>query len=127
MKKLIIIILILAMVTPMLAQTKRPPLVFRLLQAENTAMGWADYAITSFVLAEAKTSDDWSAVELNPIAKFYIEKPEFAIPIHILADVFIHYGITQVWSHSKFWGWVLLIGVTAARVVVFINNMKQIR
>lgn len=117
MKKLTFLLALL-LVTPALAQ--EPPALFKALQIENTAMVWCDFTLTTFALSTGKYT------EVNPIARFYVDKPAIAIPTIIAMDLVVHLGLRHLYKDNKTLAWGLLILFTAVRGYIFYLNLRTL-
>lgn len=122
-KALAVLLILMALGGPMVAQTAKadPPLVFRALQMQYTAISWCDFAMTSWALKSGLYAEG------NPIAKFYVDKPGLAIPILAVSDLVVHWGLDSIYKDNKTVAWVLLIAFNVARGYVLYHNLKLSR
>lgn len=125
MKKTLCIVLMVALLAlPAVAQKPRAevPWAFRALQVNFTAMSWGDYLMTSWALRTGGYG------EANPLAKWYVEKPQLAIPILAGIDLFVNWQTDALYRDGhKTAAWLLVIGLNVARGYILYHNLKQAR
>lgn len=121
MKKLLILLTVLIFVSPLLAQDLKISIPFRTLQLTGTAMTWCDFTFTTWALSTGNYG------EANPIARFYVDHTAIAIPIIIVTDLFINWGLSSIYEDNKPLAWGMLIAFTAARAYIMYRNFKIVR
>lgn len=122
-RALAVLLVVLALCGPMAAQSAKatPPVAFRALQMQYTAISWCDFAMTSWALKSGLYAEG------NPLAKFYVNKPGLAIPILALSDLAVHWGLDSIYKDNKTVAWVMLIVFNVARGYVLYHNLKLSR
>jgi hypothetical protein len=129
MKRSLVLLLVVALVAiPALAQDTHAkpkievPWTFRAMQVNFTAMSWGDYLMTSWALRSGGYG------EANPLAKWYVEKPQLAVPILAGVDLLVNWQTDALYRDGhKTVAWILVIGLNAARAYILIHNLRQAR
>jgi len=125
---LVLVVLIVAL--PAMSQSAPPaeqrkievPWTFRAMQVNFTAMSWGDYLMTSWALRSG------GYAEANPLAKWYVDKPQLAIPILAGIDLLVNWQTDALYRDGhKTAAWILVIGLNVVRGYILYHNLKLSR
>ena len=92
------------------------------LKTTNISMAWVDYGTTVVAL----NLSDGALEEINPIAKWYVNKPQFAIPITALSSIGFNLITDWIWKQGgKGIAIIVQIGLVVIKGVVFYLNVRS--
>jgi hypothetical protein len=122
MRKLLIFLILLGLFGLMVrGETNGDLDLFKGLQINYQVMSWVDYGFTVVAL------DRYEVREANPIARFYINSPEIAIPLKLGLNLAVYWTASSLYkSGKKFWAYSLIIFATIVQGFVLYNNTKDI-
>ena len=116
MRKLFFIVLMLLLVSPLHAED----FVFKSLQVSQLGLSFADLVITNVGLK-------YGAVEGNPLAKWYIEKPILAVSINLSANLLLTWCTSELYKKDKSFGIVMVVVINVIRVYVVYHNLRVLK
>ena len=92
------------------------------LKTTNISMAWVDYGTTVVAL----NFSDGSIEEANPIAKWYVNKPQWAIPITAISSIGFNLITDWIWKQGgKGIAIIVQIGLVVIKGVVFYLNVRS--
>ena len=115
MKKLLIIMVVLLLVSPLYAEDS----IFKSLQMSQVGLSLADVEITRVGLKRG-------AVEVNPFVKWYIESPTLTVAVNISASLLITWGTSKLYKKNKTLGIISIIAVNLVRGYVIYHNIREL-
>ena len=98
---------------------EQEPFTFQMLRYDFSMTGWVDFAMTTIVVNSGQ------AKELNPVMRFYVEKPAISLALFTAGDFAVQWGLSKLWQKNKAWAWAMLAVLTAVRAYVLLNNLRQ--
>jgi len=92
------------------------------LKTTNISMAWVDYGTTVVAL----NFSDGAIEEANPIARWYVNKPQWAIPITAISSIGVNLLTDWIWQRgAKEVAMVLQAVLFVVRGVVFYLNVRS--
>lgn len=121
MKRLLIILFILLIVTSLYAEKERVHWAFRALQWTYYGSNYTDYALTSYVTNSGK------AVEMNPIMNWYLEETELAYGIITAQNIITHFLTNWLYKHSRPLAWGMIIVFNIAKGYALYKGIQALK
>ena len=119
MKATGVLIIILAILVPPL-HAEGSDAIYNTLMTNYIAMCWTDLAVAYYGLDKGRR-------EMNPIARFYIEKPGLAIAFIALDNLVVSYASHELYKRNKIVAIGLIALVTIAKGYILYRNLQEWR
>ena len=119
MKKMGLLVILLAILIPPL-HAEENNAIYNTLMTNYIAMTWADLAVSYYGL-------DRGLEELNPIARFYIDKPGLAIAFIALDNLIVGYASHGLYRRNKIVAISLIALVTIVKGYILYRNLQEWR
>ena len=113
-----LVIIFIVLVPPLYAEENN--VIYNTLMTNYIAMSWTDLAITYYGLDKGRE-------ELNPIARFYIDKPGLAIAFIALDNLIVSYASHEMYKRNKVAAIGLMVLVTIAKGYILYLNIQELR
>ena len=94
--------------------------IFNALQINNITLTWADFGITTIGI------NKYQAVEVNPIARFYVENPGASIMINAGVNILTYWGLSELYKRNKTIAIITAIGINVIRCYILYNNVMEL-
>ena len=119
MKTIGLLAILLAILVPPL-HAEESNAIYNTLMTNYIAMCWTDLAVSYYGL-------DRGLEELNPIARFYIDKPGLAIAFIALDNLIVSYASHEMYKRNKVVAIGLIVLVTIAKGYILYRNLQEWR